>query len=176
VVLIKEDIPPGFQVFHPEGLAEAVEQNQSQEYRVQYVTTYLNLETLEFIGAGTVLLPSSVGQTTFDVFMQDPGLVLEMVVSQGWLDYIDELWGLEEMAGVGEVGERSKAVTVLAEVEGYSPFRQDVVVFRRGMLGVVVFDSYIDELGPVVSVGDLARLMDARAIEALPPSEEVVGS
>lgn len=168
VVLTRQDVPPGFQVFYPEGLDEAVEAYQSDEYRVQYINTFLDLETLEFVGAGTVLLPSSVGQTSFDVLMQDPQFVLDLVVSEGMLGYIDEVYGLEELPEMDDIGEISTGVTVLAEVEGYSPFRQDVVVFRRGMLGVVVFDSYVDALGASVAVGELARTLDARAVEALP--------
>ena len=47
--------------------------------------------------------------------------------------------------------------------------RLDLVMFRRGKVGVMVYILYIDGDEPVVPIVDIVRLMDERILEVDSP-------
>jgi hypothetical protein len=65
------------------------------------------------------------------------------------------------MGGLDDVGESRVASTSLSTM-GAVGVRWDMVGFRRGGVGALVFVMYMDGEEPAVSVGDLARKLDAR--------------
>lgn len=77
---------------------------------------------------------------------------------------------LVEAIGKALGGANPRKITTIANlgdtragiVSNGNPFRSEVIIFRRGSVGVTIFAMYTNTVKPVMSLVDMARLIDER--------------
>jgi hypothetical protein len=113
-----------------------------------------------------MLLPTSVDQVGFDMMLGMPELFMSMVAAGFTQQGAEDVQDMKAVPELDDIAEASVGMTALFTVEG-APLRTHLVVFRRSAAGAVVVVMSPDGQDPPVSVGDLARKLDARIVELL---------
>jgi hypothetical protein len=148
-LLTPSDLPSGFADMPVVQLRE-MEKDLGESSRVFGFTNEAGDQVV--IG---MLIPCELklDQQVFDTSL--PYLVEIMAASLGAEDESQNMNGFED------VGESRVASTSVSSMGALS-LRFDVVGFRRGSVGALVFVMYMDGEQPAATVGDLARELDAR--------------
>jgi hypothetical protein len=132
------------------------------------VSTFMNPESMEIVMAMVVGLTTALDQVSFDSvilnqeFSQEAfvtGLMMTAPDSVALLEY-------EELPGLGDIGDNSSGITMALDY-GFLVMHADFVMFRRDQVGVIVVVAYPDGVQTSISLGELSRTLDARAVETL---------
>ncbi len=78
---------------------------------------------------------------------------------------------LKNLRGLDDVGEARAGITAVGKMGAVS-LRWDIMSFRRGEVGVILFVAYPDGDKPAASIGDLARIQDKRIVQSLVSAED----
>jgi branched-chain amino acid transport system substrate-binding protein len=157
VVLTLEDLPPGFEEMPETMLGNIGELLGGQDLQVEGVYAFLNLEALEVVMGFTVAVPERLDQAGFDVLAGNPELLATFVgAGMGGAEEPE----FEELTGLDGIGDTAVGVTMLVEGQG---MLADMVLFRTGELGFMLFVMYAEDSEPQVSVIELAQVLDDRA-------------
>jgi hypothetical protein len=118
-----------------------------------------------------VLMPviARVDQKQFDSLM--PQMLQSAAVGVG----ADS--NAEPLSVLDEVGEAREGTSAVAKIGSLS-LRYDIVVFRRGEVGALIFLVYPDGDEPAMTVADLSRVLDERiqsSLEANPLPPDLLG-
>ncbi len=97
-------------------------------------------------------------ETKADQAVFDTALPYMVQVVAASLGAQGEPQSLEGMEDIGESRVASTSVSTMGAIS----LRWDVVGFRRGTVGALIFVMYEDGEQPAAAVGDLARELDAR--------------
>ena len=166
-VLTLQDLPSGFEEMPLAELGMTEADLSQEDFAVESLFAFLEAEHFEMVMGFTALLPTGVEQAGFNVVLRHPDVLLELMIGgMGAVDVLEQ----KELPDLDDIGDVSVGLTVAVDIEGI-PMRIDVVVFRRDVVGAVVLVMYIDGDVPVVPVGDVARKLDNRIVEVLPPSD-----
>ena len=163
VVLTLEDLPPGFEEIPPEELGFTAEALSSEEFTVESVFTFMQVEPLGFIMGFTTLITSTVDQLSFDIALTQPEFLMEALISgMEPLDIQDQ----RELPGLAVYGDASAGLTLATDIGGIV-MRMDLAVLRRDIVGAFLISMYIDRDTPTITIDEIASKMDGRIIEAL---------
>ncbi len=117
----------------------------------------------QFIGGMALLIPSQRGQAEFDELSSTPEFVVGDILST--LDH-NGILEQNEINGLEAIGDSSYGQTCVLDMEAVE-MRVDVISFRRGVAGAILFAFYIDGYPLEVSAQDLAEILDQRIIPTL---------
>lgn len=167
-VLTLEDLPPvfmeeplenfGVEPGKGEGLIVPVIENGFAFVGVSFVKEK-NIEQL--ILGSTELLKETTEQAEWDlIFQQFSELFLNIYAQLPFGEWLIEL---EEIPNLDDIGETSVGVSGVQAPYG----RMDTVFFRRGIVGTVIWTMYYVDDPPIVSIEEVARILDSRIIEIL---------
>jgi len=95
----------------------------------------------------------------FDATIKNPDLLLQSVNARNNQAPIKSL---KPVSGLDKFGDMSGGYTGLTARNGIK-FDVDIFLMRKGSVGVLVVSMYLHEQGPVISIGDLASILDKRA-------------
>lgn len=164
-VLTLEDLPPGF-VEEPladfdvePGIGAAMVVNVIESGFAFSIET----EVFQVITGQTELLTLRTEQAEYDSFAQTLGNVFMAGISQ--VISGEDPKDLEEILNLDDIGDASNGLTAI--VGGVPPIRTDVIFFRRGKIGALIWTFYFDGDSPVVPIGDLGRKLDVLIIDLL---------
>jgi hypothetical protein len=162
-VLTLEDLPPGFEEVPATMLGDLGAQLGEQGLPVEAVYAFLNLETIEVVMGFTIAVPERMDQAGFDVMAANPEILASFIGmgmgSEGEPEF-------EPLAGLDGVGDSAVGVTMPVADQG---MEADMVLFRRGELGFMLFVLYAEDSEPLVPVIDLAEVLDVRAQDSAGP-------
>ncbi len=163
ILITEEDLPPGFEGFPPEILAELQEELSQDEYlNISNLYAYMNVEPFELVIGFTALITNRFEQAGFDIVLEHPDVFLDaLIMGMGEVEVLSQ----EDLPGLEEIGDSSTAMTLAIDVEG-TPMRLDLTLFRRDIAGVMVLVMYLDGETPAVAISEMAQLLDSRAREA----------
>ncbi|NIS81239.1 MAG: transporter substrate-binding domain-containing protein [Anaerolineales bacterium] len=116
-----------------------------------------------------ILLPTRADQLEFDIELGDVEVFIsDFTAGMGVVaeDAIEEPKLIPAAEGVGDVS--AGLTMVVGEEDAILAMRVDIVAFRRGKIGAFIMVAYIEGDSPLVSVVDLANLLDARIVEEFP--------
>lgn len=162
-----DDLPSGFEEIPPEELGLTNEALSGEEFQAETLFAFLEPDRLEFVIGSTTLLLTRLEQAGFDIALARPEALTDSFVEGFGATDIVEQAELDQMSGIGDA---SAGSTVVARVQNL-PMRIDVAVFRRDIVGAFVVAMYLDGDEPVVTVEEVARRLDARIVEVLPPED-----
>ena len=168
VVLTFEDLPPGFEEIPPEEFGLTKEDMSNDEFIVENIFLFMQVDPIEFVMGFTILIPSKLDQLSFDVALTQPELVMDsflMAFGPGGDNDVSELPDL------AIYGDTSTGFTSVADMGLGMAMRMDVVVIRRDFVGAILILMYIDGETPTVTIDEIASKMDERIIEVLPTSK-----
>jgi hypothetical protein len=165
-----EDLPSGFEAIPDDELGWLTEGlEETTGLSAEGVFVFLEAERFEFVMGFTTLIRNRIEQAGFDLPLSRPDLLTEVFVGEfGATDII--IVEAEELQDLDDIGDASAGIAMLIDMEGI-PTRMDVALFRRGIVGAFVYHMYIEGEVPVVEVDDVARRLDARIGEVLPPND-----
>ncbi len=171
VVIRQSDLPAGFVEIPSEEIAPSTEPAVAGcEYGcdIQALSTFMNPESLEIVVGMTVLLTTTMDQVGFDTAMLNPEVAGEGFMMGLAMAAPENVEPMEygELPGVENIGERSGGITAVIDYQVFV-MRMDMIMLRRGQIGVLVIVMYPEGEQHSVSVYDMARLLDERAVEAL---------
>jgi branched-chain amino acid transport system substrate-binding protein len=164
VVLTLADLPPGFEAMpeEEEKTLFASMQEGTEGIGFQQPFAFINPRPIEFVLGFHMLATGRLDQLGFDASLQNDQGLLKLLVS-GFGDKASEAKILPELNNIADA---SIGMTVVAAPDDAN-LRMDVVAFRRGPMAAFVFVMYPNGSKPVITVGDVARKLDAKAVKAL---------
>jgi len=111
----------------------------------------------------TVIIPDRIARAGFDAVLRHPEDFLDSLVSSTFA--ADEVTDNRILPALANVGDSSMGVTVAARIADAPPsMRMDCALLRRDVVGVLLFEAYVDGEVPLAPIADLARLLDARIV------------
>jgi len=168
VVLTLEDLPPGFEEIPPEEFGLSKEDMSDDEFFVENIFLFMQVEPIELIMGFSILIPSTLDQLSFDVALTQPELFMDSFLMAFELGDGNDVRELPDLAIYGDT---STGFTSAADMGLGMVMRMDVAVIRRDFVGAILIIMYIDGETPVVTIDEIASKMDERIIEVLPPSQ-----
>jgi hypothetical protein len=168
VGLTLKDLPPGFEEIPPEEFGLSKEDMSDDEFFVENIFLFMQVEPIEFIMGFTILIPSKLDQLSFDVALTQPELFMDSFMMAFDLGDVNDLKELPDLAIYGDT---SAGFTLAADTGLGMVMRMDMAVIRRDFAGAILIIMYIDGETPVVTIDEIASKMDERLIEVLPPSQ-----
>lgn len=154
VVLTLDDLPEGFRPFTEEELDDI----QSHLPPDGIGFGFIEEDRLYMVLGQLIPYTDRASQTAFDKMM--PGTIDSIAVAS------DATEDPESLPDVDDIGETRAGSTFVADTVGF-PFRWDVVIFRRGEVGALLYLYYPDGEELSLSVSALARLVDERIMESM---------
>lgn len=165
VIITLQDLPSGFEEIPPATFGLTKETMNQGLFKVESLFAFLDSNNFEIIMGFTSLLPTKIDQAGFDLSLGQPDFLLDMFIGgMGEVDILEK----GEITGLDNIGDKSVALTVVANVEGSpAPMRIDLVVFRRDKVGAFIFVMYLEDKIPPAKIGDVANKLDKHIDEAL---------
>jgi multiple sugar transport system substrate-binding protein len=159
MVLDLEDLPAGFEEVSPDDFDFGPgDPSMVDSVPIETAFAFSDDERFEFIAGFTVILPSRTQQIEFDEDMAtNVGLFL-MGAAGGM--------GVEDLPDL-QIGDASAGMAIEMPGEGGEVLRLEAVLFRRGGVGAFLFAMRMAGDAPGAPIGDLARTLDERTVEAL---------
>ena len=167
-VLALDDLPPGFEEIPPEEFGLSKEDMSDDEFVVENIFLFMQVEPLELIMGFNILFPNKLDQLSFDVALTQPELFMESFLMAFELGDGNDIKELPDLAIYGDA---SAGFTLAADMGMGMVMRMDVAVIRRDIVGAILMIMYIDGEATTVTIDELASKMDERLIEVLPPSK-----
>lgn len=167
-VLTLNDLPPGFEEIPPEEFGLSKEDMSDDEFIVENIFLFMQVEPLELIMGFNILFPSKLDQLSFDVALTQPELFMDSFLMAFELGDGNDIKELPDLAIYGDA---SAGFTLAADMGMGMVMRMDVGVIRRDFAGAILMVMYVDGEATTVTIDEIASKMDQRLIEVLPPSE-----
>ncbi len=135
------------------------------EYPLINIFSYIDSnEEFEGVYGWTFLIEGESDQADFDAEIQTMDLFTEQMIENL---SVEEVIDQQELGMPEDLGESSRAITVVARIEDVD-FRFDMVLFRRDAAGVYCVTIYLDGEIAVVPIQDAALKIDAHIQETYP--------
>ncbi len=135
------------------------------EYPLINIFSYIDSnEEFEGVYGWTFLIEGESDQADFDAEIQTMDLFTEQMIENL---SVEEVIDQQELGMPEDLGESSRAITVVARIEDVD-FRFDMVLFRRDAAGVYCVTIYLDGEIAVVPIQDAALKIDAHIQESYP--------
>lgn len=163
-VLTLDDLPAGFEVLPPDEIGFKPEDLSGEDFTVESTFAFFEAKHLEFVMGFTTLLLTGLDRVTFDAGLYHPDFMAKLLGEE------IKATNIKELPGLDDIGDVSAGWTAVLDMDGI-PMRMDIAVFRRDIVGGVVFTMYPDGNTPVVTVDDAAGKLDEHVIRALSPSD-----
>ena len=156
-----DDLPSGFmpidlRMFGMPGFDEFVENPEDIENYVSLVSMF----PLEVIISFLTQAASQTEQEQMEAYFEDPQSMLDQITAQ--MGEPKE----QEILTTPTIADRSTAVGVVLTM-GEQDFKVEMMVFGRESVAVFVINTHLYGADPVVSVYDIAALLDQRLQAAL---------
>jgi hypothetical protein len=135
------------------------------EYPLVNIFSYIDTnDEYEGVYGWTFLIKDEASQADFDAEIEEMDLFTDQMIEDlGVEEVIDQ----EELGMPEDLGDSSRAITVVARIEDVD-FRFDMVLFRRDTAGVYCVTIYLDGEIAVVPIQDVALTIDAHIQESYP--------
>ena len=170
VEITAQDLPDNYVAFELEDMDLSVDDLQSMLgpdfQELQKVYSFIDDRNFQIIVGWTIYLPTILDRANMDVWLNH---------SENTLDELTALFGPETgITDIGlfeqqDIGDASMGVHLKRDISGLSTDMQiDMVVVRRGVIGIYVSKYYLVGEGAAPDIFELARILDARAVEAIP--------
>ncbi len=135
------------------------------EYPLINIFSYIDSnDEFESIYGWTFLIEDEADQAAFDTKIQEMELFTEQMIEDL---AVEEVLDQQELGMPEDLGDSSRAITVVARIEDVD-FRFDMVLFRRDTAGVYCVTIYLDEEIPVIPIQDAALTIDAHIQDSYP--------
>jgi len=135
------------------------------EYPLINIFSYIDSnEEFEGVYGWTFLIEGESDQADFDAEIQTMDLFTEQMIENL---SVEEVIDQQELGMPEDLGDSSRAITVVARIEDVD-FRFDMVLFRRDAAGVFCVTIYLDGEIAVVPIQDAALKIDAHIQESYP--------
>ena len=135
------------------------------EYPLINIFSYIDSnEEFEGVYGWTFLIEGESDQADFDAEIQTMDLFTEQMIEDL---SVEEVIDQQELGMPEDLGDSSRAITVVARIEDVD-FRFDMVLFRRDAAGVYCVTIYLDGEIAVVPIQDAALKIDAHIQESYP--------
>jgi hypothetical protein len=135
------------------------------EYPLINIFSYIDSnEEFEGVYGWTFLIEVESDQADFDAEIQTMDLFTEQMIEDL---SVEEVIDQQELGMPEDLGDSSRAITVVARIEDVD-FRFDMVLFRRDAAGVYCVTIYLDGEIAVVPIQDAALKIDAHIQESYP--------
>ena len=121
-------------------------------------------EEFEGIYGWTFLIEDESDQAAFDSDIREMDLFTEQMIEDL---SVEEVIDQQELGMPADLGDFSRAITVVAKIEDVD-FRFDMVLFRRDAAGVYCVTIYLDGEIAVMPIQDVALKIDAHIQESYP--------
>lgn len=160
VTLNLDDLPPGFEELPPAefGLEPGEDFGNS---KVENSFTFLQSELGELIVGASILVPTMEEQDEFDSMMP---FMVDTFINTGHYGNGDEAdQGPVILNHLNSPGDVAVGSTTTMSDQGITT-RLDIIMFRRGEMGVMIYSFYEDGTVPVVPIVDAANTLDTRII------------
>jgi hypothetical protein len=114
-------------------------------------------DEFESIYGWIFLIEDETDQADFDTAIQEMDLFTDQLIEDL---SVEEVIDQQELAMPEDLGDSSRAITVIALIEEVN-FRFDMILFRRDSAGVYCVTIYLDGEIPVIPLQNLALTLDA---------------
>lgn len=162
-VLALEDLPPGFETIPMDQFGLSDDALGSEDLPFETAFGFLEAEHFEFVVGFTALLLTSLERASFDLSLRHPDFLMDsMLQSMG----ATQVSGQQEIAGMDDIGDASVGITMAIDLGGL-PFRTDIAIFRRDIVGCVILLMYPRGETPLVAIDEAATKLDERVVEVL---------
>jgi hypothetical protein len=176
VVLTLQDLPPGFEAM-PSQLADLkTKLSQQENFKPESIFAFHKQDRpFQLVMGFTTLLPTRTDQVNFDSFLNQSGFV------KPFLDGFQEASRAEviepkklDLPTLGTIGNTSAGWQAVAKVQGI-PIHLDIVLLRRGTVGVLTASMYLEGETPQIPIVEMAQKLDQRAKKISNLQEVVFG-
>lgn len=158
-----QDLPPEFQGMPAEDLAKLKQELRQNDLAVESVFAFMEPNNFELLLGLTTPLKNQQERNDFEQILAKPEVLQKLVTDGMGETEILEQTQIEELDNIGEA---VAGVTLKLNLEGV-PANLDIVAFRREAIGAFVFLLYLDGQTPRMSIVNLARTLDNRALGIL---------
>ncbi len=152
LVLTPSDLPVGFQAMDPQQMKELMREWPSGSCGFAMA----DIKRAQVVMGFLMLVTRRDEQLEFDGTLQE--FVQYTAALVGGKDYA-------KVDGMEDIGEARAAITFVGRSSSVS-YRWEILGFRRAEVAAILFVAYPDGDSPAVSVGELARLLQARISQA----------
>jgi hypothetical protein len=154
VALTVDDLPAGFEPTREDTL-RTLERTFPED---SYVFGFEDPDNAQALIGVLIPYPSRLGQAGFDAALPE--------FMTGFMKGVGIETGIRDLGGMEDVGDTRLAKTAVSP-GGALPARWDIIAFRRGEVGVLLFVGYPDADEPARPLADLAHLLDQRIMQFL---------
>jgi hypothetical protein len=138
----------------------------SQDIRVQTLHTFFNLQNLTIVLGFTLALPNQKAITQFDADLQGEKALKTFAEAIQKSSYVlgpvqIKKQSIQPDLSSRPLGDVSVQLGIVAEAQ-YKPLYADMVVFRRGNIGVATVLGSLRRRNEQITVADLAYLQNRR--------------
>jgi hypothetical protein len=157
-----DELPQGFEEIATDAML--MEQKASGEENLpDAFFAYINTDDFQVIMGMNFLLVDVVDRLGFGSAFSDADQTLKDFAGAMGGQNIRETQTLEGMEGVGE---KQRAITMLADVEGV-PMRVDALIFQRDIVGGIIMTMWGEGETANISIQELGQLFDQHMQESL---------
>jgi hypothetical protein len=163
-----EDLPAGFVEIPATDMASALEGAQGESgFDYEAFFMFMNPQGYEIVLGFTAVLTNTLGQTSADMALSNPDLLMSSIVSgiSGGADVIEQ----KPLTGLDNIGDASTGISMLADIQG-TRMRFDIALFRQDTVLGILMIMYQDGVTPSVSIQDLTHVFDQRVIDVIQPA------
>ena len=166
--LIPPDFPPGFGMGPTSQLRSYLEDFSTEGLSIEAVYYLENRDAGYYISGGTYALPDVDAQSAFETMLDTPNAILDGFLSLGWYSPIIEQGEITQRI---EIGDASKGHFVRYGTTSTELRRMDLLIFQSGYAGAVLMLHYPEGTEPLVTIDELARILETRINDLLFPGD-----
>jgi hypothetical protein len=163
-VLTLDDLPFGY-VEIPNSEFEDSFDFSSGEAGLEYSSVFIFMNPIDFeiIMGFTTLITRTIQQTTTDLQLNNPDLLMDFFVS-GLTSDIQTTVEKIPITGLDDIGDSSAGLRILMSDEELS-MKFDIAIFRQGEVMGLLMLMYEDGTTPSISIQELAQKFDQRVVD-----------
>ena len=164
-IITLQDLPQGFTEVSPSTFGTSKEMLSYGEFKVENLFTFMNNQPFQLIMGYNALLPTQFEKTSFDVALNNPDFMMDMFISEmGEAEILER----KELTYLNDIGDTSAGFTIAFNIkDSPKPFRLDLTMFRRDIVGACIFSMYFDDETPTTSIDEIVSIFDNRIFEVI---------
>lgn len=162
-----DELPSGFEEIPTDEILAAEKTSSTAEYLPEVVFAFVNTSEFQIILGMNFLLDGPMERLGFGSALKNGDNSLKEFAGALGGQNIREAKILD---GMEALGEKQKAMTMLADVEGI-PMRVDGVMFQRDIVGGMILSMTMEGETANISLQELGTLLDQHIQESLDPAE-----
>jgi hypothetical protein len=162
-----DELPSGFEEIPTDEILVAAKASDKSEYLPEVVFAFVNTSEFQVILGMNFLLDGPMERLGFGSALKNGDNSLKEFAGAMGGKNIREAKILD---GMEALGEKQKAMTMLADVEGI-PMRVDGVMFQRDIVGGMILSMTMEGEVANISLQELGTLLDRHIRETLDPAE-----